>query len=152
MGEDPLPTVSSVDLASFRARLGGLVGLRVSLDTPSLRKEIEASVCRYGGYGRFDQGGVGRGLRKNMGMADHCAGRGLRKKMGMADHCEREWHSLCFFECRVYYVFFFFLVLLLLFFNVVLMWKIVGVSKVSVIYIYIYIYIIIIGKTERNSN
>ena len=97
MGEDPLPTVSSVDLASFRAGLGGLVGLRVCLDTPSLRKEIEASVCRYGGYGRFDQGGVGRGLRKNMGMADHCAGRGLRKKMGMADHCERERQSLRFF-------------------------------------------------------
>ncbi|KAF3944181.1 hypothetical protein CMV_029336 [Castanea mollissima] len=74
-----------------------------------LRKEIEASVCGYGGsvdemrcliccwskvYGS-DRGGAGRGLRKNMGMADHRAGRGLRKKkMGMADHCERERQSL----------------------------------------------------------
>ena len=31
------------------------------------------------------------------------------------------------------------LLLLLLFFNIVLMWKIVGASKASVIYIYIYI-------------
>ena len=36
------------------------------------------------------------------------------------------------FECRVYYYVFFF-------FNVVLMWKIVEASKVSVLYIYIYI-------------
>ena len=38
---------------------------------------------------------------------------------------------LCFF-CWVYIFFFF---------NIVLMWKIVGASKVSVLYIYIYIYI-----------
>ena len=55
-----------------------------------------------------------------MGMADHRVGRGLRKKMGMTDHCERERQSLSFFVvfgfiflCRVYD--FFFLVLVLFF-------------------------------------
>ena len=37
-----------------------------------------------------NQEGSGTGLRKNMGMADHCAARGLRKKMGIGDHYERE--------------------------------------------------------------
>ena len=75
-----------------------------------LSKAIEASVYGYGGfvdamrcliccwlqvYGS-DRGGAGRGLRKNMGMADHRASRGLRKKMGMADHCDRERQSLRF--------------------------------------------------------
>ena len=45
-----------------------------------------------------DREGAGRGLRKNMGMADHRAGRRLRKKkMGMTDHSEREGQSLHFF-------------------------------------------------------
>ena len=83
-----------------------------------------------------------------MGMVDHRVGRGLRKKMGMTDHCERERQSLSFFvgfgfiffECRVYDFFFFFgfIFWFYIFFNIVLTWKIVGVSKVLVIYIYIY--------------
>ena len=38
-----------------------------------------------------------KGLRKNMGMANHHAGKGLRKKMGIGDHCEWERQSLRFF-------------------------------------------------------
>ena len=56
-----------------------------------------------------------------MGMADHHVGRGLRKKMGMVDHCERERQSLSFFVgfgfifLSVGFMTFFFLVLVLFF-------------------------------------
>ena len=62
----------------------------------------------------------------------------------MAEHRERERQSIRqsivkgkVSEYRVYYVF----LLVLFFFNIMLMWKIVGALKISVIYIYIYIYI-----------
>ena len=58
---------------------------------------------------RSDRGGVGRGLRKNMGMANHRASKGLRKKMGMTDHCERERQSLRFFVGLVFILVFCFL-------------------------------------------
>ena len=46
-----------------------------------------------------DREGAGRGLRKNMGMADHRAGTGLRKKkMGMAGRA-----YIFLFECRGLY-------------------------------------------------
>ena len=54
-------------------------------------------------------------------MADHRVGRGLRKKMGMTDHCERERQSLSFFVgfgfifLSVGFMTFFFLVLVLFF-------------------------------------
>nr|POE63933.1 hypothetical protein CFP56_01971 [Quercus suber] len=82
--------------AVYRLEVGGLWQIS------GLRKEIKDSVCGYGEsvdamrwwvwlqvYGSH-QGGAGRGLRKNMGMADHRASRGLRKKTGMGDNCERE--------------------------------------------------------------
>ena len=82
-----------------------------------------------------------------MGMANHRAGRGLRKKMGMADHCERERQSLSFFVgfgfifLSVGFMTFFFgfgfIFWFYIFFNIVLTWKIVGASKASVLYIYI---------------
>ena len=100
-----------------------------------LGKEIEASFYGYGGsvdamrclisswlqVYRSDREGVGRGLRKNMGMADYRASRGL----GMGDHCERERQSLRFFVGFIFlsvrfmtfffFFWFYFLVLLLLF-------------------------------------
>ena len=82
-----------------------------------------------------------------MGMADHRVGRGLRKKMGMTDHCERERQSLSFFV-GFGFIFWFYI-----FFNIVLTWKIVGASKVLVLYIYIYILhliIKIISKEKKN--
>ena len=63
-------------------------------------------------------------------------------KEEMANHHERERQSIVkgkAFEYRVYYVFW--LVFFFFFLNIVMTWKIMGVSKVSVIYIYIYIYI-----------
>ena len=88
-----------------------------------LRMQIEALVCGYGRYGGSvdamrcliccwlqvygsDRGGTGKGLRKNMGMADHCSGRGLlrKKKMGMVDHCERERQSLQFFLLVLFFL------------------------------------------------
>ena len=39
-----------------------------------------------------------------MGMADHRVGRGLRKKMGMTDHCERERQSLQFFLLVLFFL------------------------------------------------
>ena len=105
-----------------------------------LRKEIEASDCGYGGYGGYgdemrclicswlqvygsDRGGTGKGLRKNMGMADHCSGRGLlrKKKMGMVDHCERERQSLQFFLLVLFFLllgFIFFFLVLFCFFKI----------------------------------
>ena len=84
-----------------------------------------------------------------MGMADHRVGRGLRKKMGMTDHCERERQSLSIFVgfgfifLSVGFMTFFFgfgfIFWFYIFFNIVLTWKIVGASKVLVLYIYIYI-------------
>ena len=55
----------------------------------------------------------------------------------MVEHRERERQSIVkgkASEYRVYYVF----LLVLFFFNIMLMWKIVGALKISVIYIYIY--------------
>ena len=61
-------------------------------------------------------------------------------KEEMANHCERERKSIVkgkAFEYRVYHVFW--LVFFFFFFSIVMTWKIMGVSKISVIYIYIYI-------------
>ena len=72
---------------------------------------------------RSDRGGTGKGLRKNMGMADHCSGRGLlrKKKMGMVDHCERERQSLQFFLLVLFFLllgFIFFFLVLFCFFKI----------------------------------
>ena len=65
-----------------------------------------------GGAGR---GGVGRGRQGRDGRASH---------KGKAEHRVLE---------NFYYVFFFYV----FFFNIVLTWKFVGASKVSVLYVYI---------------